>query len=75
MDKLKIARINELYKKSKTEGLTETEKEEQKQLRNEYRMAVINNLNASLNNVSIENEDRTITELKTKVITKEIRNN
>ena len=74
MDKLKIARINELYKKSKTEGLTETEKEEQKQLRNEYRMAVINNLNASLNNVSIENEDGTITELKTKVITKEIRN-
>ena len=75
MDKLKIARINELYKKSKTEGLTETEKEEQKQLRNEYRMTVINNLNASLNNVSIENEDGTITELKTKVITKEIRNN
>ena len=75
MDKLKIARINELYKKSKTEGLTETEKEEQKQLRNEYRMAVINNLNASLNNVIIENEDGTITELKTKVITKEIRNN
>ena len=75
MDKLKIARINELYKKSKTEGLTETEKEEQKQLRNEYRIAVINNLNASLNNVSIENEDGTITELKTKVITKEIRNN
>jgi uncharacterized protein YnzC (UPF0291/DUF896 family) len=73
MDKLKIARINELYKKSKTEGLTETEK--QKQLRNEYRMAVINNLHSSLNNVSIENEDGTITELKTKVITKEIRNN
>lgn len=75
MDKLKIARINELYKKSKTEGLTETEKEEQKQLRNEYRMSVINNLHSSLNNVSIENEDGTITELKTKVITKEIRNN
>ena len=75
MDKWKIARISELYKKSKTEGLTETEKEEQKQLRNEYRMAVINNLHSSLNNVSIENEDGTITELKTKVITKEIRNN
>ena len=75
MDKLKIARINELYKKSKTEGLTETEKEDQKQLSNEYRMAVINNLHSSLNNVSIENEDGTITELKTKVITKEIRNN
>ena len=26
MDKLKIARINELYKKSKTEGLTEKRK-------------------------------------------------
>ena len=64
MDKLKIARINELYKKSKTEGLTETEKEEQKQLRNEYRMAVINNLHSSLNNVSIENEDGTITSHK-----------
>ncbi len=38
-------------------------------------MAVINNLHSSLNNVSIENEDGTITELKTKVITKEIRNN
>ena len=75
MDKLKIARINELYKKSKTEGLTETEKEEQKQLRNEYRMAVINNLHSSLNNVIIENEDGTITELKTTVKTKEIRNN
>ena len=41
MDKLKIARINELYKKSKTEGLTETEKEEQKQLRNEWPLLII----------------------------------
>ena len=41
-------------KNLKQKGLTETEKEEQKQLRNEYRMAVINNLHSSLNNVSIE---------------------
>ena len=34
MDEKKIARINELYKKSKTPaGLTPAEKEEQKQMR------------------------------------------
>lgn len=70
MEKKKIDRINELYRKSKSEGLTEAEKEEQQQLRSEYRMAVINNLSASLNNVSVENADGTITELKTKVIKK-----
>ena len=31
-----IKRINELYKKSKEEGLTESEKEEQKVLRRRY---------------------------------------
>lgn len=37
MDEKKIARINELYKKSKTPaGLTSVEKEEQKNLRQEY---------------------------------------
>ena len=33
MDQQKIARINELYRKSKAEGLTEAEKKEQKILR------------------------------------------
>ena len=38
MDKEKIARINELARKAKTdEGLTETELSEQLLLRNEYR--------------------------------------
>ena len=37
MDKNKINRINELYKKSKTTGLTDAEKEEQQKLRTEYR--------------------------------------
>ena len=32
----KIKRINELYRKSQAEGLTETEKKEQAALRSEY---------------------------------------
>ena len=36
MDEKKIARINELYHKSKAEGLTEKEKKEQQILRREY---------------------------------------
>ena len=44
MDELKIARINELYRKSKAEGLTEAEKEEQKLLRAEYIESIRRNL-------------------------------
>ena len=36
MDNEKIARINELYHKSKGEGLTPEEAEEQQNLRKEY---------------------------------------
>ena len=36
MDPQKIARINELYRRSKAEGLTDAEKKEQKLLRLEY---------------------------------------
>ena len=36
MDSQKISRINELYRKSKAEGLTEAEKKERKLLRMEY---------------------------------------
>ncbi|MGN0464726.1 MAG: DUF896 domain-containing protein [Lachnospiraceae bacterium] len=63
MDEKKIARINELYHKSKTVGLTEAEKAEQKALRTEYVLAIRKNLRATLNNVSIENEDGSITDL------------
>ena len=42
-----IKRINELYKKSKEEGLTESEKEEQKVLRRRY----IDGYKASLINI------------------------
>ena len=43
MDQQKIARINELYRKSKAEGLTEAEKKEQKILRTEYMDSVKRN--------------------------------
>lgn len=64
MDNLKIARINELYKKSKAEGLTEEEKKEQQQLRQEYIQAIRGNLRGHLDNISIMNEDGTVTQLK-----------
>mgnify|MGYP004628109431 FL=1 len=67
MDQKLIKRINELYKKSKTTGLTEEEIEEQKDLRNQYRMAVINNVAASLENVSIEQEDGTIVKVERRI--------
>ena len=49
----KLARINELAKKSRTEGLTAEEKQEQEALRNEYRRAVVGNLRGQLDNTVI----------------------
>lgn len=61
----KIARINELYHKSKTsEGLTPEEKEEQQRLRGEYIASIRQNLRSTLDNVSIVEKDGTITDLK-----------
>ena len=57
MDQQKIARINELYRKSKAEGLTEAEKKEQKILRTEYMDSVKRNLRSQLNNIDIEEKD------------------
>ena len=52
----KIARINELYKKSKSsEGLTEAEKSEQALLRKEYIDNVRQNLRNQLNNINVQN--------------------
>lgn len=64
MDKKDLERINELYKKSQTIGLTEEEKAEQKSLREAYVLAVHNNLRGTLENISIKNPDGTITDLK-----------
>lgn len=53
----KLARINELAKKSRTEGLTAEEKQEQEVLRNEYRRAVVGNLRGQLDNTVIVEPD------------------
>mgnify|MGYP004494029241 FL=1 len=58
MDEKKVARINELAKKSRTpEGLTPAEKEEQNALRMEYRQSVIGNLKGQLNNTVVIRPD------------------
>ena len=53
----KIKRINELYHKSKSEGLTEDEKAQQAALRAEYIANVRANLKGQLNSITILNED------------------
>lgn len=63
MNDEKIARINELYHKSKAEGLTEEEKKEQQALRQEYIASIRNNVRSQLNNVTIVNPDGTMVDL------------
>ncbi len=58
-----IARINELYHKSQNEGLTDTEKEEQTKLRRAYIDSIKAGLGAQLDNMSIKNQDGTITKV------------
>ncbi|MDO4188400.1 MAG: DUF896 domain-containing protein [Lachnospiraceae bacterium] len=59
----KIKRINELYHKSKAEGLTEDEKAEQAKLRQDYIDLVKGNLKGQLNNINIQEKDGSITNL------------
>ena len=61
-----IKRINELSRKSKTEGLTPAEKEEQTKLRNEYRSLVVGNLSSQLEGLKIKHPDGSITDVKKK---------
>lgn len=63
MNQEKINRINELARKSKSEGLTPAEKEEQKKLRAEYVATIRMNLRAQLDNISVQEEDGSITNL------------
>lgn len=63
MDNTKIDRINALYHKSQSVGLTEEEKEEQAALRREYIAAIRGNLRGQLNNISIKEADGSITDL------------
>ena len=59
----KLDRINELYRKSKAEGLTDDEKKEQELLRKEYIANVRMNLRAQLNNIDLVSEDGTVENL------------
>ena len=63
MDERKIARINELYRKSKAEGLTEAEREEQAILRQEFVASVRKNLKSQLDNIDIQNADGSVENL------------
>ena len=63
MDEQKIKRINELARKSKSEGLTEEERKEQKILRQEYIDAVRRNLKSQLENIDMQEKDGTIVNL------------
>ena len=58
---LNIDRINELYKKSQSVGLTDEEKSEQERLRAEYIKAIRQNLRGTLERVSFVNPDGSIT--------------
>jgi uncharacterized protein YnzC (UPF0291/DUF896 family) len=56
MEKIKIDRINELAHKSKREGLTDAEREEQRLLRQEFIAEIRADLRASLESIEIVEE-------------------
>lgn len=57
MNNEKLERINFLARKSRAEGLTDAEKLEQTELRNEYREAFKRSLSAQLDNTYIVDPD------------------
>ena len=59
-----LERINELYHKSKAEGLTDAELAEQKQLRAEYVKAFRENLRGQLESIKIKNPDGSLIDVK-----------
>ena len=63
MKQEQIDRINTLYHKSQSVGLTEEEKAEQAALRREYIESIRNSLRGHLNSISIVEKDGTITNL------------
>ena len=58
-----IARINELARKAKTEGLKEEEKAEQAKLRRAYIDSVVGNLRAQLDNTYVKKESGEVVRL------------
>ena len=67
----KIDRINTLAHKAKSVGLTEEEKKERDALRKEYIATIRMNLRSQLDNISIKEEDGSITNLGEKYGRKE----
>ena len=63
MTQEKIQRINELYRKSQAEGLSEAEIKEQELLRKEYIANVKKNLRNQLNNIDMVNDDGSVENL------------
>lgn len=63
MNEQKIKRINELCRKSKAEGLSESERKEQKILRQEYIDSFKRNLRSQLDNIDREELDGRIINL------------
>lgn len=63
MEKAKIDRINQLARKSKTEGLTDSEKAEQQKLRDEYRADFRKSLMGQLDRVYIKEADGSTTKV------------
>lgn len=67
LSKEKIARINQLYKKAKSTGLTKEEQAEQQALRKEYIQSVRSSLKSNLMQIKIVDQqgtDITPTKLK-----------
>ena len=71
MTEEKIQRINELYNKAKTEGLSDEEKKEQQILRRQFIDDFKRNLRGQLDNISIQEEDGSVTNLGEKYGKKE----
>ncbi len=71
MNEETIKRINELYRKSKEEGLNEAELEEQAILRRQYIDAMKRNMKSQLDNISIQEKDGSYTNLGEKFGQKE----
>ncbi len=63
MNQEKLARINELARKSKAEGLTADERREQAALRQEYIEAVRRNLRSQLDQIDVIEKDGSIQNL------------
>ena len=62
----RIARINELYHKSQSEGLSDEEREEQAKLRREYVANIRANLRGQLDSITIQRPDGSMEKLSEK---------